>query len=143
MKNTSGTNLLVKCYDLLRIFLGVALCAKGVAFATDPSLLNFWFMQSKVQFLNSGLGHYVVLAHICGGILLALGLVTRWAAISQIPILLVAVFLIHSNQGLFSYAQNLELAVLVLWMLILYAISGAGPYSLDAYLQSKSHSKSK
>jgi uncharacterized membrane protein YphA (DoxX/SURF4 family) len=40
------------------------------------------------------LGHYVVFAHLLGGLWLVLGMFTRAACIVQIPILLAAVFVI-------------------------------------------------
>jgi uncharacterized membrane protein YphA (DoxX/SURF4 family) len=74
------------------------------------------------------------MAHFGGGALLALGLVTRLAAAIQVPALVGAVFFVHIHDGLMSQSQSLELAVLVLFMLLVFMVFGAGRLSLDRYL---------
>jgi uncharacterized membrane protein YphA (DoxX/SURF4 family) len=49
----------------------------------------------------------------------------------QIPILAGAVFIVHRQDGLFAMGQSLELSALVLFLLVLFVISGAGKLSLD------------
>jgi uncharacterized membrane protein YphA (DoxX/SURF4 family) len=75
--------------------------------------------------------HYVMLAHFIGGALLTIGFLTRIAAIVQIPILAGAVFIVHRQDGLFAMGQSLELSALVLFLLVVISIAGAGKYSLD------------
>ena len=41
--------------------------------------------------------HYVVVAHLLGGFLIAIGLLTRVAVVSQIPVLLGAVFIVNAR----------------------------------------------
>ena len=77
------------------------------------------------------IGHYVVFAHVIGGFLLATGLLTRFACILQIPILVGAVFFVHRQDGLFALGQSLELSALVLFLLCVFFVSGAGKLSLD------------
>lgn len=81
--------------------------------------------------------HYVALAHLVGGLMLAAGLLTRLAALAQLPILFVATFFLHLQEGLLSTSQSLELSALVLVLLIVYSLWGAGPYSLDAQMLAK------
>jgi hypothetical protein len=69
--------------------------------------------------------------------MLAIGIFARVAAIIQIPILIGAVFFFHLGEGLFSQSQSLELSVLVLFLLILFALFGAGTYSVDETVLSK------
>ena len=75
--------------------------------------------------------HYVILAHFIGGLLLTIGLFTRLAALAQIPILAVAVFIVHRQDGLFAMGQSLEFSALVLFLLVVILVSGAGRLSLD------------
>jgi uncharacterized membrane protein YphA (DoxX/SURF4 family) len=70
------------------------------------------------------LGHYIVFAHVVGGFLLVLGILTRFACIIQIPILMGAVVFL-SNQMMQPYSQLL-LTILVLILLIVFLIVGNG-----------------
>ena len=51
--------------------------------------------------LSPILAWYLILAHSIGGLLLIVGLFTRWAALSQLPIMASAFFLHHIRQGFF------------------------------------------
>ena len=119
--------------ELVRIYLGLALFAKGVAFVME-GMRTLREMTAVVGFGEAMLAHYVVMAHIAGGILLALGLATRLAAAVQIPVLAGAVLFVHSQEGLFTAEMHLELALLVLFLLIVFALVGAGRFSVDHYL---------
>jgi uncharacterized membrane protein YphA (DoxX/SURF4 family) len=112
--------------DLVRIFLGVALCIRGVLFLIEPETL----LELTQQPVPGVLGYYVVGAHIIGGLLMAIGLFTRAAALIQIPVLIGAVFTLHIREGLFTQAQSLELATLVLFLLVIFFVFGAGKHSL-------------
>ncbi len=113
----------------LRVFLGLALAVKGVYFIVD--------MQS-VEALAGSLGHfdtvaawYVVAAHVAGGGCLALGLFTRVAALANIPVLLGAIFFVHSTAGLFGANSGLQFAIFVLVALVIIMWEGADKFSLD------------
>lgn len=118
-------------FDLLRVYLGVALFVRGALFIANPDRLMGLVGKSGDWFVPLLVAHYVGVAHLGGGILLALGLATRIAALAQIPILLGAVFLVHWGDGLLRGGQSLELAGLVLAMLVTYAVFGGGPLSVD------------
>jgi putative oxidoreductase len=118
-------------FDILRMYLGIALFVRGALFIADPDRLMSLVGKSGDWFMPLLVAHYVGVAHLCGGILLALGLATRLAALAQIPVLLGAVFMVHWGDGLLREGQSLELAGLVLVMLVAYAVFGAGPLSLD------------
>lgn len=121
--------------DLLRIYLGVALLVRGATFLSRPDVLASYMERGGHWFIPVMLSHYVVGAHIAGGILLALGLGTRVAALVQVPILAGAVFLVHWGEGLLSSGQSLELSALVLVMLAAIGVFGPGHFSLDYYLE--------
>jgi putative oxidoreductase len=120
-----------KWLDIIRIILGIFLCYKGIDFLQNMgSLMSI--MSNKVQF-NSlmfiVLGHYVVFAHIVGGILLIIGLFTRFACLIQIPILLVAVLLINTGSNMMRPYSEFFLSLVVLLLLIYFLIVGNGPWS--------------
>ncbi|MES1218272.1 MAG: TQO small subunit DoxD, partial [Bacteroidota bacterium] len=64
-----------------------------------------------------------------GGFLIIIGLLTRWAVLIQIPILLGALFFIH-----IPFAESeFTFALLLMLLLIFFFIEGGGPFSLDNY----------
>jgi putative oxidoreductase len=124
-----------KYLDLLRMALGVFLCFKGIEFANNSVLLNETIGQ-QVPFnslLLLLLGHYVIFAHIMGGFLLAVGLLTRFACLIQIPILLGAIIFVHSD--IVNHFSELLLTLIILGLLIYFMIIGNGPWSLDSLME--------
>jgi len=127
--------------DLMRMFLGLALFVRGVLFVQHPAVVLSFIERSGDWFWPVLIAHYVGIAHLFGGLALLLGLLTRWAAAIQIPVLLGAVFFVHFGEGLLSQGQSLELAVMVLVQLLVFTAFGAGPISLDARLRKESHAR--
>lgn len=118
-------------YDILRIYLGLALFIRGALFVANPDRVLALAQPSDSWFWPLLIAHGVGIGHVCGGLLLMAGLATRVAALAQIPILFGAVFFVHWREGLLGATQSLELAGLVLVMLVVYAVFGSGPLSLD------------
>jgi len=120
-----------KWLDIIRITLGIFLCYKGIDFLQNMGTLMS-IMSNKVQFSSLMfivLGHYVVFAHILGGILLTIGLFTRFACLIQIPIMLVAVLFINSGGNMMRPYSEFFLSLVVLLLLIYFLIAGNGPWS--------------
>jgi len=100
MKDAYHVNHWIKTHGtlpwiLVRVYLGIGLIVKAAyswAFRLSASAhgehCSLWFAPAILV-------HYVVLAHLCGGICLVLGLFTRTAAIVQLPILLSALLYVH------------------------------------------------
>lgn len=120
--------------DLMRIYLGAGLTARGVLLLTSPELLGHVLTSSGQWASTFLIAHAVALVHLTGGLLLMLGCCTRVAAAIQIPPLAAAVFLLHLREGLLTRGQSLEFAALVLAMLVIFALCGAGPVSVDRVL---------
>jgi uncharacterized membrane protein YphA (DoxX/SURF4 family) len=80
------------------------------------------------SFTEMLMGNYISFAHILGGILLILGVLTRFACLLQIPVLIGAVFFVNSS--LYRPFSETLLAVLVLLLLLLFLIVGNGPVQL-------------
>ncbi len=125
------------CFELLRMYLGIGLFVRGVLFASDPAILATFTTEGGLDASAALIAHYVVPAHLCGGLMLAAGLLTRIAAAVQLPILLGAVLFVHRQDGLFTREQNLEFTVFVLFTLVLMLVHGSGRWSLDWYLFEK------
>jgi uncharacterized membrane protein YphA (DoxX/SURF4 family) len=120
--------------DVIRIYLGVGLMVRGGLFIGNPDILIEFLRRTNHWFIPLAAAQYVVAAHLCGGILLALGLGTRLAAAVQIPPLIGAVAFVHLGEGLLTAGQSLEFAALVLAMLTVFSTFGAGRLSLDAWI---------
>lgn len=130
-----------KWLDYLRIILGIVIFGKGVSFISDTSVLQNMITQNNV-FGFSGMMisvaiHIVAFAHLVGGILITLGLVTRFAVVIQIPILIFAVFFVNLAPGFSAPNSELWLSAIVLLLLFLFWIVGSGPFSVDEGLKHK------
>ena len=126
--------------DLVRIFLGIGLMIKAFFFMNHSDyLLRLMDGMGATWFAPAILDHYVILAHFCGGVCLLLGLFTRTAALIQLPILFGALFYVHLPNMLKSVEerQSVEYVGLVLFLLVLISIYGAGRWSLDYFLEKK------
>src|SRR5262245_52276543 len=91
-------------YDWLRVYLGIGLVVRGGLFAVEPALLER-FIDNTGWLLPMTLAYGLVLAHIVGGMMLAVGCCTRWAAAVQIPFVAGALFLVHWQEGLLASTQ--------------------------------------
>lgn len=130
-----------KWLDVIRIILGLLILSKGIAFINDTGVQQEWILQHNT-FGFSGLMavavlHIVAFAHLVGGILIILGLVTRFAVVIQIPILLGAIFFVNISSGLSFLNSELWLSVIVLLLLVLFWIVGSGSYSVDHWMKTK------
>lgn len=125
-----------KWLDLLRILLGLIIFHKAIVFITDTSAIVKTIEGSFSPWIALWIAHYIAGAHLFGGILIAIGLLTRVAIVFQIPILLGAV-LINAPNGFFSLTGEWQLSLLVLFLLIFFLIYGSGPWSVDELIQKK------
>jgi uncharacterized membrane protein YphA (DoxX/SURF4 family) len=120
-----------KWIDIIRIGLGLFLCYKGIDFlinmSTIPNLLSN--KMSFGSFSTMLLVNFIAFAHLLGGFLLVMGLLTRFACILQIPILIGAIVLNNSTGNIFRPFSELTLSVLVLLLLVYFLIVGNGPWS--------------
>lgn len=118
-------------YSLIRIFLGVALFIRGYILTTDPGAFFTLDTEAKMHMFYS----YISIMHLLGGFLLATGLFARLGALAQVPILFAAVFFVHAKNGFMMGGQSLELASLVLFLLVIFTVFGAGRFSLNNYFK--------
>ena len=117
--------------DIVRILLGAFLCYKGIDFLMNMgTMLNLITNRMSFgSFTTMLMSNYVSFAHILGGILLILGVLTRFACLVQIPVLVGAVFFVNTP---LYHRPNSEmlLSILVLLLLILFLVVGNGPVQL-------------
>ena len=120
------------CIEVLRIYLGISLLLKGINFfINQDQTLEYLSLTPFSDFISY---HLIVFIHIIGGLMLSIGLLTRMAAIIQIPLLLGAIIYVH-------WSQNVELVMLILFLLCIFAIYGGGNFSIDYLIANKSNNK--
>ena len=75
---------------------------------------------------------YLIVAHGLGGICLILGLMVRWAALANIPIVAGALWFVHLPQGFFvmNGKSGYEYVLVLLGATIAQALLGAGAFTL-------------
>ncbi|WP_024609749.1 MULTISPECIES: DoxX family protein [unclassified Pseudoalteromonas] len=127
---------------ILRVPVGLILAAHGA------QKLFAWFggygLEGTGQWMASmGLepGYWLAMmagsAEFFGGIALAIGLLTRPAAVVAGFTMLIAIFSVHISNGLFMANNGYEYALTLLVVTVVLAIQGAGSFSLDNVLAKK------
>src|SRR2546421_2082491 len=76
---------------VIRVALGVILLAKGIFFISHADQLTDIISNSRFKQMQTFLVAYVTFSHLFCGAFIVLGLLTRWVAVLQIPILIAAV----------------------------------------------------
>jgi putative oxidoreductase len=117
---------------VLRLVLGVIylMHAYLAAVVYGPTGMTSFQRAHGLPFPEIG-AWYVILAHAIGGLFLILGVLVRWAALVNIPIMAGALFTVHLKQGFFMGKDGgYEYAMLVLGATIAQALLGAGAFTL-------------
>jgi len=122
------------CMDLIRIYLGVGLFAKGLAFLVHRDELVQTMIDHDILWSGMALAHIVILTHIFGGLMMAVGIGTRAAALIQVPILVGATFFVNWSGGIWEFAEELRFSALVLFLLLMFVWYGSGPLSIEGRL---------
>jgi len=127
-----------KFLDIIRILLGIFLLLKGLGFMENTASLKSIVEGQPDISVPAGLimavVYYVTFVHLVGGTLIALGILTRFSALMQIPVVFGAVFFINVLQSPFN--TDLVSSVAALIFLVVFAVIGPGKISLENYLQS-------
>lgn len=119
-------------FDAFRILLGVFLFYKGTTFIGNSGEFEDLIAPAS-NFLGGMFAfHYVAAAHIMGGVMIIFGLLTRWALIAQLPILVGAVLINFLGE---MNLMNLLLSTLTLILSMFYTVYGSGKHSADYYFK--------
>ncbi len=119
---------------LLRLFLGFIYLAHAYL-----DVYKIGFPSGVIAYLRSvgiplpELGAwYLLLAHGVGGILLILGILVRWAALANIPVMAGALWFVHASQGFFIFAgkNGYEYALFLLSATMAQVLLGPGAFTL-------------
>jgi uncharacterized membrane protein YphA (DoxX/SURF4 family) len=120
--------------EFLRIFLGILLIIKGIAFIDNKNEVIGMITESSLEFTSFIIAHYVITALIIGGIAVTIGFFTRIAVLFQIPAVAGAIIFIDIHKGLFTLNSEIGYSVLVLFLLLFFLFYGSGKLSVDFYM---------
>lgn len=120
---------------LLRVALGLGLFLKGITFISNSAHLEMILAESSLNDQTAWLTLVITWAHLLGGFLIIIGLLTRWAALLQIPILMGAVIFVNTPNEAFTSNSELFFSFVVFLLLIFFFFEGGGPISLDNYFK--------
>lgn len=121
--------------DFIRLGLGIFLFVKGLVFISDITVLERLLIQINLDWSSFLFAHYIAFAHLVGGLLIALGLVTRTAILFQLPILIGAVLFVRSGPEVSSINNEWWVSGLTLLLLVLFFIFDSGRWSVDHYMR--------
>jgi len=122
-----------KWLSVIRIALGLILFSKGILFLSDRDLLMDLFQHSELGIWGQLVSPFIAPTHLMGGLLIAIGLITRIAAGFNIPILIGAVIFVNLPNG-FMGNTELYFSVLVLLLLAFYFVYGSGHFAVGKYM---------
>ena len=128
---------------VLRIALGVILVMNGyfALFVLQPAGAAQVFSVPGLP-LGEALAWYLIVTHIVGGLMLIAGLKTRWAALANIPVVLIALSRGHVYQGFLmtctivdaaagkAHPVGLEYSLLVLAATAALGLQGGGALAM-------------
>jgi putative oxidoreductase len=123
------TNVLT---DALRILFGGFIFFKGVYFLDETDNVYDLFKSVGGSGMYMVLLHYVALSHLCGGLFIVLGLLTRWCAALQLPILLGAILINFIGE---MNVSNLLQATIGFVLCCFFVYYGSGRHSIDYNLK--------
>jgi putative oxidoreductase len=116
----------------LRVLFGAFIFYKGIMFLDQTEYLYNIFRTVSGEGTYFILVHYVALAHLCGGVFIMMGLMTRFCSLVQIPILVGAVtinFIGAMDIG------NLIQALTAFFVCVFFMFYGSGKRSVDHSLR--------
>lgn len=119
--------------EFLRIVLGGLLFAKGYYFVENLSEI-YDLIEANLPVSPFIAAHYVVAAHLVGGLMLIFGLLTRIATAIQIPVLVGALAFVHAREAVLGPQESFEYALLILILLLVFFFYGGGKWSADHFI---------
>jgi putative oxidoreductase len=109
----------------------------GLMFAMHGSQKLFAWPGGNAAVPLASLMGVAGLIELIGGLLIAFGLLTTYAAFVASGEMAAAYFKAHAPQGAFPLLNRGELAVLYCFLFLYIAAQGAGAWSLDAMMRKK------
>ncbi|MGN6211283.1 DoxX family protein [Parafilimonas sp.] len=123
-------------YSFLRILTGIIILLRAFIFIFVTANLQSIIKADITVFAenSSALSTIISILNIACGLFILVGFVTRISAIIQIPILLVAVFIVNIKH-IGENPTEFILSLITLVLLFIVAYKGSGPFSADEYFR--------
>jgi putative oxidoreductase len=124
------------------LFLRVALGSLFIAhlywkFAILPGGLHRWWISFGTNGYYWFVPWYAFSAELVGALLLIPGILTRWACLYTIPLMIGAADFWFKRKGFYFTGAGAELPIVWAVMLTVQAMLGDGPYSVSASMVSR------
>ena len=123
--------------DFIRIILGLLLITKGIAFVFNREEIIKMLAGSGTEmseFVSFYAAHYVIVAFIVGGLFVAIGFVTRWALLFQLPAIIGEIIMVDFHKNLFTLNSDLSYKILIFVLMVFFILYGSGKISFDHWL---------
>lgn len=123
--------------DTIRIILGLVLITKGVAFIINKQEIIHRLSTSSTgmsELATFYAGHYVIVVLIVGGLFVAIGFITRWALLFQLPAIVGEIIMVDFHRNFFALNSELNYLILVFVLMIFFILYGSGKISFDHWL---------
>ena len=127
-----------KWIDLLRVVLGIIFIIKGIALIEHREQVIAMMEKSNIDLFTFSLSsQYVIAFDLAGGLLIAIGLLTRLIVLFQLPIVILSIIFINYHQNLFVLNSELGYLILILALVLFFLFYGSGNISVDNYLSKR------
>ncbi len=122
-----------KRLDYFRILLGVILMWKGIQFATNLDAFTALMKDASLGKATSIslMAHVIIVLHILGGLMIAVGTQTRILCLLNLLILFGAVFFVNLREDIARPYAEIWLSSFVLIGLLCFLIEGDGIISIE------------
>ncbi len=112
--------------------LGIARILIGINFATHGAQKLLGMFGATPGMMPMPMLYTAGTIELVGGLLIALGLLTRPAAFVASGLMAAAYFIAHASQGFWPIVNRGELAIAYCWFFLFLAAHGPGALSVDA-----------
>lgn len=121
--------------DFFRVLLGIILISQALYFISNKSAVVEIVQLYGFGFYTMTAAHAIIGIHLVGGLLILSGLMTRFAAAIQLPVLICNLLFVVFPSGFMSLKPEAELTLIVFALVVLFLFEGSGEFSLDGYLK--------
>jgi putative oxidoreductase len=116
---------------ILRVGLGLSLFFRGISFLRSSILIDQLLAQTFFLKQFGWLSIPIACIHLFCGLLILIGLFTRWAVLLQIPVLIGGLIVTNIQKGVFAFDPEVGFGFIILLLLLFFFIEGGGPLSFD------------
>ena len=121
--------------DYLRIILGLLIVVRCFLFAANQAVVTNFLLSHRLEYLTFMGAQYLILIGIGGGILIAFGVLTRFAVLVNLPIVIGTLFFVPVHGGLTFLNSDVFVSLAILIFLLVYLVFGSGIISFDSYFK--------